>query len=338
MCGGGGGGGDPAKYQRQQDAQRRARITQGKQQLDQIFGELEGKSKRGNQAYLNMDEDAFRNEIADLLNTGVQNKTVQIAGQPLPMGYGYSRPSTTTTTTQKSFSTQAQKRLAELGLNPIQKPGRQVQVPSYIGGFRPTTKIVPGGTSFNLADYLNQYRGAKANPANFSMFDDPNKAPIWQQQQDAYIDYANPQLQDQYADAQAKLAFSLNRQGVGRSSIAGDNYGDLERDYGLREQDVREQARDFGNQARSNIATQKQSLLNMLSASADPGATATAARSAIDAARAQPAFSPLGPLFQNATSGLAAGYQGNQAFQNAKNYNDITYGGDPDRSTGKLVR
>jgi len=163
-------------------------------------------------------------------------------------------------------------------------------------------------------------------------------APIWDQQEQAYLDFANPQLNREYGDAQKGLAFALSRQGQLNGSVAGDNYADLNKDFQIQQQNVGEQGKSYGNQARSDISSQKQSLLNMLSASADPGATAMAARSSMDAIRSRPAFSPLGPLFQNATAGLASGYSGNQANQQRNRYDNVVYGGDPDKSTGSVNR
>lgn len=164
------------------------------------------------------------------------------------------------------------------------------------------------------------------------------RAPIWQQQQQAYMDYAKPQLEDQFGDARDQLTFALSRQGQGRGSLAGDRRADLNRDYDLRRQEVADKGRGVANQARGDIANQKQNLLQMLSASADPGATATAARSAVSSLASTPEFSPLGPLFQNATAGLAQGMQGMQNQRMNEQVQGITYGGDPDRGSGRVIR
>lgn len=327
MCGGGGGGGDPAKYQREQDAARQKRIAQGKLQLDQIFGELEGKTRAANSPYLNTDRNTLADQLAAILG---QAKTTNVPGQ-----YKGGTMNFTPATSQTVLPAAAQAQLAKLGI-PIQQNTQQIKGQTSIGGYRPTSTVQT--PSYNLADYLKYYDTQKNNPANFTMVEDPNAVPIWAQQESAYMDYATPQLEDQFGDAKEQSAFALARQGQSSGSLAGDQYADLSRDFDIQKQGVAETARGYGNQARSDIASQKQSLLNMLNASADPGATATAARSQLDALRAQPAFSPLGPLFQNATAGLAAGVAGRQSKQAADRYNQITYGGDPDRSSGTVRR
>ncbi len=162
--------------------------------------------------------------------------------------------------------------------------------------------------------------------------------PIWEQQQKAYMDYAKPQLEQQFGDAQEQLTYALSRQGQTRGSLSGDRRADLSRDYDLRRQEVADKGRGVANQARSDIASQKQSLMQMLTASADPGATATAARSAVSSLQNTPEFSPLGPLFQNATAGLAQGMQGRQNQQLQEQVQGIQYGRDPDRGSGRVIR
>lgn len=166
-----------------------------------------------------------------------------------------------------------------------------------------------------------------------------DRAPIWNQQQEAYMDYAMPQVEDQYRDASGDLTYALARQGQSQSSLAGDRRAKLRRDYNLRQQEVADKARGYANQAKQNIADQKASLLQMLTTTADPGAAATAARSAVSAMRDTPSFSPIGPLFQNATQGLAAGLAGNSQYQQKKRFDDAAYySRDPDRGSGNIIR
>lgn len=342
MCGGGGdGGSDSLDYQREQDRKRQQRIAQGKKQLDQIFGELEGKEKVAKYDYLNLNEDEFRNTIADILSNGTRTRTVNVPYYPNYFNLGGSSMAWSARQNRqqqvREFTPQAQAQLQKLGIGVINNPTTTQYTNSGPFGIRQATQV-GGGPSFDLGTYLNRYRSMKNNPDAYTLEATGNIAPIWEQQEQAYLDFANPQLLDQYADAQEDMTYALARQGVGRSSIASENRADLDRDYQLQQQGVAEQAKGYASQARADISSQKQQLLNMLIASADPGATATAARSAMDSIRSQPAFSPLGPLFQNATAGLAAGYGANQAMQQRKRYDDIVYGGDPDRSSGSVRR
>jgi len=169
--------------------------------------------------------------------------------------------------------------------------------------------------------------------------DDPTKDPLWDQQREAYVDYAMPQVEDEYGDASGELTYALARQGQSQSSLAGDRRSKLRRDYNLRQQEVADKGRGYANQAKQNIADQKQSMLQMLTTTADPGAAATAARSAVSAMRDTPSFSPIGPLFQSATQGMAAGLAGNSQYQQKKRFDNAAYySRDPDRGSGNVVR
>lgn len=221
--------------------------------------------------------------------------------------------------------------------NPTTKPQ------SYQQWYDSTQRNVrrhPFARRSNPENILNQYNSYVRNfernsPLKTVATEGP---PIWEQQTQAYLDYANPQLEDQYGDAQEQLGFALARQGVSSSSIAGDKWGDLSRDYKLQQQGVADKARGYGNKARADIADQKQAMLSMLNSTADPGATAAAARAQVSSLAATPSFNALGPLFQNVTDGLAAGYRGNSQYQSNQRVGDIVYGGDPDRGSGRTVR
>lgn len=161
---------------------------------------------------------------------------------------------------------------------------------------------------------------------------------IPEQQQQAFLDYANPQVQQQMGNAQQDLTFALARSGQNTGSLAANRQADLEQEFQLQQQSVADQAMDVGNKARENIASQRQSLLNLLNATADPGQVATQARQNVANLAATPAFSPVGPLFQNVTSGLAGALGGYQQRQQRENINSIIGNVDPDRGTGSVLR
>jgi hypothetical protein len=61
----------------------------------------------------------------------------------------------------------------------------------------------------------------------FSQFDDN----FYNQRAQAYRDYQTPQLNDQYADAQKQLVYALSRKGNLNSSVAGEQFGGLGKQY-----------------------------------------------------------------------------------------------------------
>lgn len=298
MCGGGGSD-DGVKYQRAQERKRQAQIAQGKSTLERLFAPLEGGEYVEDAPYRTMSPDALRARLDEI--TGLSRQRAR--GSHDSIGDAI--------TAVLQPHTLVRPELEALGFTPDQITS--LDADHYLG----------------LRDAQTTH-GMKLNEGVSD--------PIWQQQTEAYIDFANPQLDRQFTDAREDLAFALSRQGQSAGSVAGERWADLGEDFSLRKQEVADTARGYGNQAKSDIAKQKQSLLTMLSATADSGSTAEAAKSAVASMRSTPGFQPLGPLFQNTTAGLAAGYGGYQQGQAQKRYNQIVYGGDPDRGSGRVVR
>lgn len=316
MCGGGGGGGDAAAEQRKQEEERQQRIEQGKAQLERIFAGLEGNQYRRPETpiYNSSGWDDISGQVSDVLDryaTQRQEVTERREAMPNDPHLYETRKSYSTVT---DFQDQGRQKLLDMGFDPKYVQGKQV----------------------NENTLRDAYTTMRNDPNSWTRVEDVS-APIWEQQQEAYLDFANPQLDNQYKDARKDLGFALARQGINASSTAGDRWGKLQEDYNLQQQAIADKAMGYANQAKSNIADEKQSLLTMLNSTADPGSAVSAARSAVNSLSSTPSFSPLGPLFQNATAGLAAGMQGNQQFKQNEKLNNIMYGGDPDRGSGKVV-
>jgi len=93
---------------------------------------------------------------------------------------------------------------------------------------------------------------------------------------DKYQNYYNPQLQDQYDQAKKQLQFGLARAGISQSKAAGEEMAKLDKQYGMKRQDVISGAQNYANQARTQIENQRSGLLNQLSATGGEEATAGA--------------------------------------------------------------
>lgn len=168
----------------------------------------------------------------------------------------------------------------------------------------------------------------------FGQFDDD----FYNQRRDAYIDYATPQLEDQYKSAGAALTAALSRSGNMNSSLAAQRAADLEKQYGVQRQSVADKARGFANQARESVSNSRGDVVQMLNASADPSAAVNEAMNRVSNVRDNtPSFDPLGPIFQNATSGLA-GYTQGQSMGEIKRDVDSAYASSPSRSSGRTIK
>lgn len=136
----------------------------------------------------------------------------------------------------------------------------------------------------------------------FKPFDDK----FFGDREQAYLDYATPEVDRQYKAAHDKLVYSLSRSGLLSSSEGARQLGELKQEYDRNREGVVGQARDIGRQARGSVEENRSALDSQLLASEDPDAVAASAGSRAATLSTGPSFSPLGILFQNLT---AAGAQ-----------------------------
>lgn len=147
------------------------------------------------------------------------------------------------------------------------------------------------------------------------IFDNQFTPDFFASQRQNYIDYANPQLEDQYGDAQKELTFALARGGNLDSSTRGDQVSELQKLYDLNKQKVADDARSYATQARSSVEDTRQGLITTLNATADAGGAASQAIARASALSTPPTYNPLTDLFAQFTSGL-----GTQAALEKANY------------------
>lgn len=142
---------------------------------------------------------------------------------------------------------------------------------------------------------------AKINEV-FSQFDDD----FFSNRRQAYIDYATPQLEQQYGDAQKQLTFALARAGLLDSSARGQKAGELQQLFDTNRQGIADEALGYENQARNAIEDARANLISMLNATGDvQGAVNLATQRASALAQPQP-YSPLAQAFAHFTEGLGA--------------------------------
>jgi len=152
----------------------------------------------------------------------------------------------------------------------------------------------------------------------FSKFDDA----FYGKQSNEYLDFAMPQINDQYTDAGRGLAFALSRQGIGQSSEGNRRYGKLSQEYSLNRQGAVDKSREVSMNARRQIEDARSGLVADLYATADPAAAAKGAISRAAYLNVAPTFSPVGQLFANTLDGLntyQAARQDSQAYNDALN-------------------
>ncbi len=153
-----------------------------------------------------------------------------------------------------------------------------------------------------------------------NIFDGPtgfNDA-FYSKRKQSYIDYANPQLEDQRSEAEKQLTFALARSGNLDSSVRGQKAGELQKQYDLNKQKVADDALSYETQARNSVEDARSGLITTLNATGDAEGAANAAISRASALSQPAAYSPIADLFGQFKAGL-----GVQAAAERANY----YGG-----------
>jgi hypothetical protein len=137
-----------------------------------------------------------------------------------------------------------------------------------------------------------------------SIFDSNFNDDFFNKRRDAYLDYANPQLEDQYGDANKQLTFSLARSGLLDSSVRGEKLGDLQKLYDTQKQAVADKALGYETGARNSVEDARGNLISTLNATGDAEGAAKGALARSSALSAPDVYSPLGQLFTDFTNGL----------------------------------
>jgi hypothetical protein len=120
-----------------------------------------------------------------------------------------------------------------------------------------------------------------------------------------FLDYANPQLDQQYKDAQKELTYSLARGGNLDSSTRADQSGTLQRTYDTGKQAVADQALSYENNSKNSIEDARGNLISNLNISGDATGAANSAITRAQALSQPQAYSPIANMFSTFTSGLA---------------------------------
>lgn len=121
---------------------------------------------------------------------------------------------------------------------------------------------------------------------------------------DNFTNYAMPQLNQQRDDAAKDLTFALDRSGQLAGSVRGQKSGELQRLFDLNEQQVRDQALGYENQARTSVENSRADLIGMLNATGDNQQAVNSALSRSTVLTQPQQYSPLGQLFTDFTSQL----------------------------------
>ena len=164
------------------------------------------------------------------------------------------------------------------------------------------------------------------------IFDSEFNDDFFNRRRDSYLNYARPQLQSQYDDAGKELTFSLARSGMLDSSVRGEKQGELQRLFDLNNQGIADEALAQANSVKTDVEGARSNLVGMLNATGDQEGAVNSALTRAKILSKPEAYSPLGQLFTDFTSGLgtqAAHERAALASNGAYNsrYNTKLFGG-----------
>lgn len=122
---------------------------------------------------------------------------------------------------------------------------------------------------------------------------------FYNERRDAYLNFALPQVADQYRSARDAMLFTLANRGLGNSSVATRAASDLERTSGAARQAVGDEALRQVTETKRGVEDARQQAIQMLYQTADPSqATAQAIRTAAGF-QAPSTFLPVANMFNN---------------------------------------
>ncbi len=128
----------------------------------------------------------------------------------------------------------------------------------------------------------------------FAGFDDD----FYSGRKSAFLDFYQPQIEDQFTDAKKQLTFGLARNGILNSTMAADSAGKLSKDYATNWASIVSKADADVNALKSGVANEKSALTAQLNATADADRVTNDALGRTQMLfETRPDYNPLGDIF-----------------------------------------
>ena len=151
----------------------------------------------------------------------------------------------------------------------------------------------------------------------------------------SYVDYAKPQLDQQYQTAMQSLVRSLARTGNLNSSVRGSAMADVKQQYDRGILSLQDQGIQYANNARSSVEAARGNLLAQNSQIADPGVVGNLARAQAGSLSSSPTYSPLQTLINAFSS--SSGTESNTGSNLPGKSNGVALFSTPSSATGTTV-
>lgn len=155
--------------------------------------------------------------------------------------------------------------------------------------------------------------GTAAINEKFSGFNDE----FYNKRKQEFADFANPDAQRQYKDAQGSIMYGLARSGNLASSERARQLGVVNRERDVAAMRIADKGQEYANQARNQVESNRTDLINQVNATGDANLAANQAMNRMATLKPSPAFEGLGSLFENSGNIVKAGRQAEYYNPNA---------------------
>lgn len=287
--GGKNSGNDEAKRAREEEEARQERIRQGTTRINSIF---DGGAGQGTGA---LGADAAYDPNGTYYNAdGTVWKPTTGGGSGLPGGFQF--PS-----------------------DNVKLPFGDIDFGQIMDGVGQAVGGLPGGENFGALFGLSpeqQFAKLRSQGKLYSGttskggFNDA----FFKGRRDAYVNYAMPQLRDQFGKAGKELTFALDRSGLLDSSVRGQKMSELQKLFDTNEQQVKDKALSSETQARTAVEDARANLIATLNATGDAEGAANSALARSTALSQPEAYSPVGQMFTDFTAGLGTQAAAERSF------------------------
>jgi len=150
----------------------------------------------------------------------------------------------------------------------------------------------------------------------------------------AFLDFYQPQIEDQFADAKDQLTYGLARNGILNSTAAADASGKLSKDYATNWASIVSKADADVNSLKSNVANEKSALVAQLNATADADrVTNDALGRTQQMYETRPDYNPLGDIF----SGVGDAFANYNTAQNNRAMYDAYFGNKGSTTSSRVI-
>lgn len=136
------------------------------------------------------------------------------------------------------------------------------------------------------------------------MFGEQFDDAFYDKQAQNYMDFAQPQLDDQYKDAAKQLTFSLDRRGALDSTSRSSLEADLGKRKAIQDTNIKDMANQFKTDAMAGVEGARSDLISTLNATGDVDAAVNSANARAKVLSQPVAYSPIAQAFADFTTAL----------------------------------